>query len=399
MEWGKSVDVWIPSNYFNVIHFIIVDVAITAIFIYITSDIAGRLSSRAAAHGQSESVIVRDPPLIGGGVTGTRKRDFLFISAVRFIFIIIAAALSFLSEGKAERLIVRRDASVLTAGPLKTTDMVDIDNQIALRRSCLGFVEGYMFFGELRTMGNESSCEKDYSLVTNAIMFRLELERVYFDLRTDGCHLDWPSFTLRLSCKHALIKCLGKRTHPFPKSCGGVLNVNRSMFLCNGESLFIPALSNIKSGKVPPLFCKRMVGGNANTSFWFDPFGTLIPSLQATFYAVSVSGRETKEVKVVEQVQDITQLEFMYILLLTFILLLMVLMIAVSLCLRSKGYTAFANSETSIAALIKLVSTTNTSHSDVLTNTDSLSKISKGRSVLNQNILELRFENDELNIS
>lgn len=177
-----EIRVYIPSNAFNVINFVLFDLLFAFLIHYLTATIAGLFNCLSVLSYSSEDFRLRNTPFVGPGITCTKPRVFMSLSLIRLLSWIFVFIATFFSTGKLARDIHKVPADVLTIGTISTNQLphVLLDKAVT-RRGCQGRASNFTFYGEIRN----NKCELDLDLLENPIKFGFTYEHT--DITLDEC--------------------------------------------------------------------------------------------------------------------------------------------------------------------------------------------------------------------
>lgn len=343
----------LSPNVFNVINSVLLDVVACALGFHLTSEICGRLNSRATRTNRDVPLVRRSIPLLGGGLIATSRRTITLLTLVRLILFALIFAADFLTEGRTSNVTVKREAIVRTYGP--PTVKLSVSNMfplILLRRGCQSSdSEGFAYYGEIREHNGVTSCMTDLKLIRgDPVRFAQHLSRLNIDLRNDGCNITFNNYRHIHRCRHATVLCMGPEDHPVTESCGGVLQVNGKSYLCNGPSLHM----DTQTGPSASILCREAINLNLKDDLWLDIYGRYVSSTQEAFDALFVSGKESRVVNFVERRdRSITSMYPAYLVIVGIEFSVLLVLTAVVLALHCFGFNKCASDENGLGTLVE----------------------------------------------
>ncbi len=343
------VDITVSSNYLNLLNFILFDVLFCALIFHVTADIAGLLNSRSALTKHENRLSPFNPPVLGVGLTCTRRRVFFAMAFVRLLSIALFFVTNFLIEGKSiPRVVAVRNATVLTFGPGPTPasrsreERLKLGKLVARRQECQGRTDRYMFYGEIRD-GNE--CVTKFHLVNRPVLFGISAAIVPIDMRGDACVLSYKNHTWIQRCKSAIIKCNGPSKGPYFASCGGVIHRRGLSYLCTGPSLALQANGT-------SAVCREVRGANLDEKYWLPLYGDFLATMQQVIDILYVSGSERRLVRDEDGTRLVSDVHVAWFAILGFVFLMLGMLFGMSVYLRGIGLVRCANDEVGLGSLL-----------------------------------------------
>lgn len=223
----------IQSSYFNVLNFIVFDVFLVSAVFLGTGWLTGLGNDYDLKDGRSQRLYLIAPPIIGGGLCGTRRwRGYLF-SAMRLAALILVLVSNVCIEGSDSTRIERQERTLLVSGSLANSTLVEVRRAALLGFGCTSLDKDmYTIYGELRMNSeNEQVCVTDPKLLDNPLKTGKYVKDA--KLKTGNCtstllgkggregspiKVDVYAYI----CEHATLRCNHLNGRFFHESCRGI---------------------------------------------------------------------------------------------------------------------------------------------------------------------------------
>lgn len=363
------VIVELNSNYFNVINFILFDIVLASIVFYLTGDLAGLSNSTSALRQIRNRISAYNPPLVGVGLTCTRRNVYRLLAAVRAAVMVIVLATNFLIEGSSCAVVQQGRKNVLLPGPINASmDAGDLYRMGLRRRGCMGRNGSLTYYGELR---EDEGCELREELLT--------VPPVYFGLThtnnsvtfREPCTLFTPPEMIYVDGW----KCPGLGTvacrqyinlSTVISQCYGVVNVPDESgtvhaHYCQGEALFPGKIREGQEGQVVQKVstnriarCRLAMNMNVTDISWVPLFFNKFTSMRDCVEVVYGAGFKEMQVNFTSPdiQKSVSEVKFAWFALLGVTLFILAVLLFIDLFLRWKGHVPVANSEFGLGSLI-----------------------------------------------
>lgn len=345
--------VYLQSDYFNVINFLLFDIVLASLVFYLTADIAGRVNSASALQNLGNRLQPFNPPLVGVGLTCTRRNVFRALALVRACAMLLVLATNFLIEGASVDRKTPRSGNVVVLGKINdNATQVNVRQLMLKRRGCQGRTEDFMYYGQLETNGK---CELRLEYIVpgaGSVHFGLKFEQK--EIKLTECKKSQVNIVLQFFCKQGVVACLGEQGAPLKvknTTCRGTLlapgpNQKDETHLCEGPGIDPEG----KGGKVR---CRLARNGPHNLTTWV-PFTALrARTIRDAYDAVHAAGSKRMQVfDIVENAVPVSEVKWAWFYILGFKVLSIVTLVVIAIVLKCKGYERVANDEFGIGSLL-----------------------------------------------
>jgi len=180
---GNYIQIPMSSAIMNTCNFLLFDILLSTILFWITGTIAGLENSKCAKRREQNQLFLRNPPLIGVGLTTTRRSVFRCLALLRVCGMCVILSTNFLIEGISCEVETTSVENVVVPGKLPfKPDLIELRGSMRRRRSCQGRIPKTRewYFGELR-LGKKCELRKDL-ISTPIVSFGLDMENVTIPL-------------------------------------------------------------------------------------------------------------------------------------------------------------------------------------------------------------------------
>ena len=356
----------VPSDWTNVINGILFEIMLVTLIFFLTADVCARLNYLALVDGSVQDLVVMSPPLVGGGVISTSRQRTLFMIVLRSlgIFLIFGTALTI--DGDTIDVLLRSTKTMRSPGELPNLNMTGdvafeaVNELIDLRYTCTVNYNNSMVFGHLEV---EGYCETDDRLLQNAVSISSGLELTSRSF-SSGCQTKKIPFiekkgyvveSVITTCEQvgrkANVYCILKRTGSVVdfSNCVASLKLNPTKFaVCEHFKQVVQAPSVSINTSCHPAANLGDVQDHWQKAAEITRSLTIIDFLGA----VSVAGKQTKEVERYEE-RDVTRLHYMWFLCLAIKLVLLLFLGLLSVHLRCRGARRVLNDDRALLSLLK----------------------------------------------
>lgn len=351
----------VQPNLFNVLNFIVLDVVSCAVVFHLTASIAGRLNERSLrGRARSEVGVPLVPcrlPILGVGLYSTSRHNVNVLAALRFVLLSLFFATEFLSRGVSRNVAVRHDAMEYTYGRAQALGQFDYLPLILRRRSCLGRHNNLLYYGEIRSLNSKLSCMIDRQYMRpNLVQFAMVPSNISLTLRRKDCSYTFNNAMHVQRCPHSTVKCMGLHGEPYFGTCGGVVRLDRKVFICMGANLFMP--NQTITTYLARGLCRETHGLKTDDEFWMEIFGNSVAHIQEAFDVLYVSGNRTSKVFFLKnETQEVTEVNAAYFAVVGFVLANIMGLALIDTALLLRGYQRCANDENGIGTILASLST------------------------------------------
>ncbi len=370
--------VLLSSAVFNVLNFLLFDIVLASIVFWLTADVAGLVNSASALRQLGNRLHAYNPPLVGVGLTCTRRSVFRVLALIRGVAMLGVLATNFLIEGvSCERLRFLEQSVVVPAIiPLNTTQ-ANVRRLTLRRRGCQGRTESEVYYGELR-YGEHCELRRDlFSMPQHTVFFGLDFVNRTIKFPTEECEFYTDNETHRHMHR---FRCNGLGTigceisaadgKTVPEKCVGMvyaedhLNKTRQVeYMCEGEALFPGKFG--KSRTTDQARCRMARNANVTDTSWVPLINNKAKTLRDIIDAVYGAGFQNTSVPVVGATRkereegltekhkiEVTQLDYAYFWVLGAKVGLILLLILIDILMRAKGLIPAAHNEFGLGSLL-----------------------------------------------
>lgn len=387
---GNYIQLPMSSALMNLFNFLLFDILLATVLFWITGTIAGLENSKSARRQVSNQLFLRNPPLIGVGLTCTRRNVFRWLALARVCGMAMILSTNFLIEGISCEVETAAVRSVVVAGKVPETyqfNSTKLREYVRLRMSCQGRCtdSDSWYYGELRIdeKANTKSCELRKHLVAKPIIrFGLTMDDVTVPLdRFKSCKMksgrtknSYHTFSCAdfgtVACKIESpfgakipgVRTVGgpspiPKTHQktFTKECHGIVRVNRTEYTCSGAALFPGRDDFIVQKPVAERVarCRRALDIDVSNSDWIPLLSTRVKFRDAVT-AVHGAGRKKMRVKVEspQHTFDVSHVHIAWFALFGVFSMCLLLLIGYDCALRFQGYSPSAHNEIGLGSLL-----------------------------------------------
>lgn len=360
------LEVYVTSTIFNVSNFILFDIILASLVFYLTADIAGLVNSASALQQLGNRLHAYNPPIVGVGLTCTRRNVFRVLAGVRGLAMLAVLATNFLIEGRSIELERIEQHDVVVPGVIDPdTKQIDVRRLTLRRRGCQGRKNDEIYYGELRADIQE--CELRQRLFSfPAVHFGTRFVNRTIDFPADKCVFSSEgsySHVHRFVCKgFGVIGCFISRETNRTKldTCEGVVraresddaNSRRVAHICSGEAMF-PGLGNETRG-TNMARCRLARNLDVDITTWVPLLSGQIRTLRDGIDAVYGAGKRSMKVKVSspDKTKEIAEVDLFWFYILGAKLFAILALIVIDLILRSRGLIRAANDELGLGSLL-----------------------------------------------
>lgn len=343
----------LPSDVFNVFNFLLFDIVLASLVFYLTADIAGLLNSASALQRIDNRLRAYNPPLVGVGLSSTRRSAFRVLACVRAVTMLLVLATNFLIEGESVDRVTETAADVVVAGRIPpSVNYTEVMGRTLMRRGCQGRTRDSFYYGELRAGGG---CELRMKYMrAPTVHFGLKYTRRVVPLRR--CRRSLANRAVfQFVCENGVVAC--RRTKkidnvvPESDTCRGTVLLRTASgaletHLCSGAGMD-PSTRGIKSS------CLLARGGIHNATTWVPFTGMRARTLRDSYDAMYGAGRRRINVlDVKEKGQHVSQVSIAWFYILGVTGLGIVVLTIADVVLRSRGFQRVANDEFGITSLL-----------------------------------------------
>lgn len=360
----KFLTVQLSSAVFNVLNFLLFDIILASIVFWLTADIAGLVNSASALQQLDNQLHAYNPPLVGVGLTCTRRRVFRVLALIRAIAMLGVLATNFLIEGASCGRLTNVERNVLVRADINPFENLGKVRDFALRRrSCMGRTDTEVYYGELHV---GERCELDRALITTPIVyFGLDFVNRTIELPKNPCEFytddNATQHMHRYTCEGlGVIGCeVDTNYNSIPETCVGVVladdhrsnKTGKIEYMCEGEGLL--PFPNRTTDQVR---CRMARNALTNDTSWVPLVNNKAKTLRDTIDAVYGAGVQKTSVRVVgtkpSETIEVAQLDSLYFWVLGAKLLLIVLLIVIDVSMRARGLVPAANNEFGLGSLL-----------------------------------------------
>lgn len=365
-EWVLPVE----SGLFSALNFALFDIVLITLVFHLTADISGRLNDASLRGGKPLPVLLCCPPLLGGGVCGTRRPRQVAMLLARGggLFLILVANVCI--RGSTGTRVVGRSDFVRVPGPISGLSPDGFADAVLMQGACkVGRPHNVLSNGQVRGRSG-SKCVRDPDLLEQMPLFDTSETKV--SVSTGACvGLKRPApagavtrfrAIAEFHCKHARISCfvIPRRTrrcpqatrlgnasvHICPSSCRGVFNAGEESFLC--------PFGQIRPGmRAKRATCSRASNLAWRLTHWMDA-AFLVPWPVDLFDAMDAMYAAGVEVRDVLEKERFAQTHVLHLWLVALVLkLALVAGLAMwALILWRAGFVCVLNDEGALAELL-----------------------------------------------
>lgn len=346
-----------PSNWANVINFLLFDVVLITIVYTASSDVAGRLNHYDTSDGKPRQLHLCSPPIVGGGICSTRKLHAYMLLACRIVALALVMLSNLSIEGSDHDSAYKTTVQMRVPGSLENWNKELFLDAVASRSGCqVTNAEGEAVYGDLRKKEDSElyECIADQELLDKPLITGHYQE---VNIRADNCRKQLlfrrqqgPNF-FNVSvhfCDSATIRC-AQADSGFVVGCSGVFrglgNDANNTYLCDDD--YKIGNGTVRKGCLPVRNLDMMeIGWMYALKFTFPP-PFIIDEINAMYTAKVV----TRKVKATRR-KGITHVSPMWFLVMALKVFIAVALLIGSCFLWSKGHQPVAHDENALAELI-----------------------------------------------
>ncbi len=352
---------------FSTFNFVIFDILLLSILFWLTSDITGLINSACALQQQNNRMRILNVPLVGLGLTSSRRDVFWVMTFVRGIALACVCATNFTIQGvSCERVQhVTHDVVVQADRYLKNVSIEFAKAAILRRRSCTGHKDDYHYYGEIRLDGYCETRKELFS--TSTVNFYTQFFNRTIDFPKGGCEFytdnNYHVHIHRFTCSGlGTIGCLISTTNnnTIPSTCLGVVMADdarhgkegKVAYMCEGEALFPGRFGMNRT--VTQARCRMAENANVTNPFWVPMIHNTVrtlPEVIDAIYGIQVKRMQVKIPNPNDRI-DVTQFDRTWFVILGIMCILIALLTGVDLRLRALGLVPAGNNESKLAALL-----------------------------------------------
>lgn len=399
-------EVGVSSSVVNALNFVLCDVILLNLIFSITGDIAGLLNAKSARDRRAATLNgsaapnhildTRSPPLVGVGLTCTRRSYFWILAAIRTSVLFGILGTNFLIDGTLCQVVRESQLKVVVPGQIpgitrlsKTTE--EVAPLMQRRRSCLGRLGSEFYYAELR---DQHSCESRLNLIQGDPVF-FSIDVTNYTIRVPANTKCTMKVVQRVSQEfvcpgYGVLVCPSQsarfsknpvdRRITLSDSCRGVVKVDDKVLLCNkGPGLFpgrsdapIYSVATIKreGGESVPgetttlqsqpqskerwAVCHQVRSFDYMDNGWtqiITRFAFTVKDAIDTYYGAAV---EERTVRIADdtKMKQVAVIEYSWFWIVGAIILALFILIAVDFSMRCSGLRPIAHNEFGLGSLI-----------------------------------------------